>query len=201
MIIFEPGGGKNLVLIILVVLFSGIIIWQWAARNPFASVQSNSHLLVDVKENTSDSFDKVRESVAAGQAQFLNIGEELNKQIQQEKLLEETKKYLENKEEEDKTLVVPDNQVDCEAQGGEWDNFGPDLVEECNLPTTDFGTVCTSAKQCQGYCFTDDPEIYEIATKDNPIEATGKCSKDTMSRGRCLAIIRDGKTEGVFCRE
>lgn len=197
MIIFEPGGGKNLILIVLVVVFSALIIWQWAARDPFASVKPNTGLISEIQYNTSDSFAKIRESMEAGQEQFVNIGEEINKQIQQGQLVEETKKYLAAKE-EDKTLVAPDNQAECEEHGGQWAKFGLAQLEQCNLFTTDFDTECNDSRECQGLCLAKlnlDEGQTDLA---EPVETTGFCSDRTIMIG-CVAEVEAGFVNSIIC--
>lgn len=198
MIIFEPGGGKNLILVILVVFFTGIIFWQWLASEPFSKVQSDSQIVTDIRDSTSDSFTKIRDSFAQGQEQIDDLDGELIKQAQQERLIEETKKYLSDKE-ANKTLDIPDNQNDCEVQGGQWSSFGTREIEECNLFTTDAGQECIDGSQCQGYCFTEDEELYQSASILKAVAAKGQCSADTIVSGKCIAFVDEGQTKGKLC--
>ena len=76
MIIFDSGGNKNLILIILVVLFTGIIAWQWALSDPFASVEMENNFLSKISEDTGDSVDNIKNSVAQGIADAKVVSDE-----------------------------------------------------------------------------------------------------------------------------
>jgi hypothetical protein len=97
MIIFEPGGAKNLILVVLVVFFTGIIVWQWIANNPFANVETENYFLNQIKNNTSDEVGNIKDSISGGKEDLEKVGDEIIKETKQAQLIEETKKYLEDK--------------------------------------------------------------------------------------------------------
>lgn len=100
MIIFDSRGSKNLILVILVLLFMGLITWQWIASNPFASIDKQNiddNLLTTVKEETSDSLLGIQNSIDLGKEEIKGLGADLAKQAKQAQLIEESKKYLEEK--------------------------------------------------------------------------------------------------------
>ncbi|OGY93964.1 MAG: hypothetical protein A2406_03620 [Candidatus Komeilibacteria bacterium RIFOXYC1_FULL_37_11] len=201
MIIFEPGGGKNLILVALVGLFAVVIIWQWMASDPFSSIDKKNYFLSQLKEGTQDAtqaFADVRNSFDQGKEEIKSAGDEVAKQLQQEKLLDETKKYLEEKE-NNLNLEVPENKEDCLAQGGEWKKFGPGDQEECNLFTTDAGKECSDGKECQGFCFVESAEIISQADLSSPVSTMGICSDSTVVTGKCTAFVIGGKTSGKLC--
>jgi hypothetical protein len=193
MIIFNQGGNKNLILVILVILFTGIIAWQWVASNPFANVENNNNFLSQIKNETSNPVAEIKNSIDEGKEDLSNIEDKLAKQIKQDQLLEETKKYLEEKE--DGSLLVPDNQEACEFQGGEWQAWGKTTEESCNLFTTDGGKECSDSNECEAYCIADLPEIL---LKDLPLEITGNCTERTTWQG-CYSLVEEGLVRGVVC--
>lgn len=201
MIIFEPGGGKNFILVALVGLFAVVIIWQWMASDPFSNVDKKNYFLSQLKDGTQDAtqaFADVRNSFDQGKEEIKLVGDEASKQLQQEKLLVETKKYLDEKA-SDQTLVVPDNEKDCLALAGEWKEFGPSNNKECNLFTTDAGKECSDGKECQGFCFTESEEIISQADLSSPVSTMGICSDSTVVTGRCIAFVDEGTTIGELC--
>ena len=99
MIIFESGGGKNLILVLLVVLVTGIIAWQWIASDPFSSVEKNNIFLPQIQEELAKPIVEIKKSIDQGTEEAKNLNNELAKQAKQEQLIEEAKKYLKNKEE------------------------------------------------------------------------------------------------------
>ncbi|MBT4516850.1 MAG: hypothetical protein HOC78_03055 [Candidatus Komeilibacteria bacterium] len=193
MIIFDSGGNKNLILIILVVLFTGIIAWQWALSDPFASVEMENNFLSKISEDTGDSVDNIKNSVAQGIADAKVVSDEVNKIAQQEQLIEEAKKYLEDKE--NNILLAPDNQEDCEFQEGEWKIWNESTKETCNLFTDDADKECSDSSECEAYCIIDLPEI---AMKDLPLETKGTCAARTIWEG-CYSLVEEGLVYGIVC--
>lgn len=199
MIIFEPGGIKNFILVVLVVFSTGIIAWQWLKSEPF-SAGGQKNFWSQMKYETGDSwqaFNNVKDSIDQGKESIKLAGNEAVKQIQQEQLIDETKKYLEDKI-NDQSLVVPDNKNDCLAQNGEWKKFGPTDKEECNLFTTDAGKECSDGKECQGFCFVD-TDIINQPAGGTAIATTGICSDSTVVTGKCIAFVNEGKSSGKLC--
>ena len=196
MILFESGGIKNLILLILVILFTGIIAWQWIASNPFSNVAEENYFLSQIKEETGDSvdsFQEIKDSVEQGKENLKNTGNELSKQAKQEQLLEEAIQYLKDKETSD--LKSPSNQVDCETRSGQWNE--DDL--KCYVATTDGETECNDSSQCQGYCTVDLSEISEqFILEGQSVETSGKCSENIFKYG-CLAIVDEGLVNEIIC--
>ena len=197
MIIFEPGGSKNLILVILVVFFMGIITWQWLASKPFSDVETENYFLSQIQNNTSDEVGNIKDSIEVGQEEIATLGDELIKQTKQEQLIEETKKYLADKE-KDALLETPQNQVDCEALSAKWNEV--DL--KCLLATTDGGKECNDSSDCQGYCAVDlsqGPEIYSrFISEGRPVKTSGVCSENIFKYG-CLAIVEEGFVNKIAC--
>ncbi len=90
----------------------------------------------------------------------------------------------------DKTL--PEDQASCEARGGQWGRFGLMEKDQCNLPTADAGKKCSDHSECESDCITEDS--VPAGTK-----ATGKCFGRTVTLGRCMNGVKDGKAQGVIC--
>lgn len=192
MIIFG-GGSKNLILIILVVLFTGFIVWQWAASEPFAKVEQGAGLLSQIKNESTEPFQDVKDSIDQGKESVKTVGDELAKKAQRQKLLEETQKYLEDKEAGN--LKSPSNKEECEAKSAQWNE--DDL--KCYLATTDGGTECSNGVQCQGYCATELSEIYDQFIVDGQsVETNGVCSVNIFKYG-CLALVEEGWVNGIIC--
>ncbi|MBT4209597.1 MAG: hypothetical protein HOE19_01635 [Candidatus Komeilibacteria bacterium] len=193
MIIFDSGGNKNLILVILVILFTGFIAWQWAASDPFASVDMEDNFLIKIGEDAGDSLGAVKNSLDQGKEDTKIVIDELSKQEQQDQLFEEAQKYLEAKENSDLLLSI--NQEDCEVEGGEWDVWGDDTEEVCNLFTTDADKECNDSSECESICIVDLPEI---ALKDLPIEVGGNCTARSIVPG-CYSLVEEGLVYGIVC--
>jgi hypothetical protein len=97
-------------------------------------------------------------------------------------------------------IDIPKDQAACEAQGGKWGRIGLAPREECNLPTTDAGKVCSDSSECEGMCVANlSREDYDRVTKNRVvIDAKGKCTPWRIVVG-CLAIVTDGKVNGILC--
>jgi len=193
MIIFEPGGSKNLILVILVVFFISIIAWQWVASNPFANVKKQNYFLTEIKDRTSDSVEGIKNSIEVGKDNFSNIGDDIVKQSKQEQLIAEAKKYLADKEKN--INITPVNQADCETMNGQWNE---DEIK-CYVATDDAGQECSDSSQCQGYCAADLPEIYnKFISEGQSVEINGLCSENVIKYG-CLAIVEQGLVNEIIC--
>ncbi len=77
------------------------------------------------------------------------------------------------------TVVLPDNEQDCKAQGGAWGPQGRLQMAMCDLPASDAGKPCTDSSQCQGLCLVSDTS------------SMGACSPRTVNFG-CYDIMADG---------
>lgn len=197
MIIFEPGGAKNLILLILVVFFTGIIAWQWLASDPFSNVKTENYFLNQIKNNSSDEIANIKDSISNADEDLENVGDEIIKETKQAQLIEETKKYIAEKANADLS-ESPDNQIDCEAASGQWQES--DL--KCLVATTDGGKECNDSSECQGYCAVDlsqGPEIYnKFISEGRAVEISGVCSENIFKYG-CLAIVEEGWVKEIAC--
>lgn len=197
MIIFEPGGAKNLILLILVVFFTGLIAWQWLVSDPFANVKTENYFLNQIKNNSSDEIANIKDSISNADEDLENVGDEIIKETKQAQLIEETKKYIAEKANTDLS-ESPDNQIDCEAVNGKWQES--DL--KCLVATTDAGKECNDSSECQGYCAVDlsqGPEIYSrFISEGRPVKTSGVCSENIFKYG-CLAIAEEGFVNKIAC--
>ena len=82
------------------------------------------------------------------------------------------------------TVVLPENEQDCLAQGGVWGPQGMMQRDMCDLPAADAGKPCTGSDQCQGLCLASDAS------------ATGVCSPRVLNFG-CFDVIEDGVKLGL----
>lgn len=82
------------------------------------------------------------------------------------------------------SVVLPENEQDCLAQGGVWGPQGMMQRDMCDLPAADAGKPCTSSDQCQGLCLAgDSPSI-------------GTCSPRVLNFG-CFDVIEDSVRLGL----
>jgi hypothetical protein len=191
MIIFEPGGNKTLALVILVVLSTAIIAWQWVASDPFSAVKQNQNLVDEIQEITLDSFLEVKDEISQNLEDLKDTDDELDKQLKQDELLDVATRYLKRK--------IIDNQIDCEEQDGEWKIWGENIEEMCNLFTSDADKECSDSSECEGLCVADVPEIYlKLIDENGPIEMTGNCTARTITPG-CFSVVHEGFVDGIAC--
>lgn len=193
MSLFKSRKDKNLILVILVIIFMSIIAWQWVVSDPFSNIKTENNALTEIEESSKNELDDLRDSIAKGAEETKIIKDEIDKQLKQERLIEEAKKYLENKESD--KLLIPDNKEDCKVKGGEWQIWGEATDEACNLFTQDADKECADSSQCEAYCVIDLPEI---VMKDLPIETSGKCTARTVWPG-CYSLVEEGFVYGVVC--
>jgi hypothetical protein len=74
-------------------------------------------------------------------------------------------------------FTVPKDKVSCEGKGGVWKKIGIRPAEECNLPTTDAGKVCSGSNECEGVCIAElSNDDLRRGMKGALIKTTGKCS-------------------------
>lgn len=95
--------------------------------------------------------------------------------------------YLPNLSEEIRSVIttykftVPRDKAECEAKGGVWKKIGIHPVEECNLPTTDGGKICSGSNECEGVC------LAELSRDDLRQGMSGKLFR---TQGRCTDWIK-----------
>jgi hypothetical protein len=97
-------------------------------------------------------------------------------------------------------IDIPKDQAACEAQGGKWGRIGLAPRDECNLPTSDAGQICSDSSQCEGACVADlsRADYDRVAKNKVIILSTGKCTPWRIVVG-CLAVVTDGKVNGIMC--
>ena len=99
-----------------------------------------------------------------------------------------------------KAVELPKDESACEQAGGKWGKSGLASTEQCNLPTSDAGKVCSAFSECEGLCLADLPrEQWESLTRTRtPIPAQGKCAPWRVTVG-CVAIVENGMVRGILC--
>ena len=97
-------------------------------------------------------------------------------------------------------IDIPKDQATCEARGGKWGKIGLSPRDACNLPTTDAGTVCSDSSECEGACVANLSRAdYDRVTKNKVIiDSMGQCTPWRIVVG-CLAIVTNGKVNGIMC--
>ncbi|MBI5149612.1 MAG: hypothetical protein HZA28_02415 [Candidatus Omnitrophica bacterium] len=88
----------------------------------------------------------------------------------------------------------PQDQPSCEARGGHWGRFGLMAKDQCNLPTSDAGRQCSDHGECESDCIAED-------SVPAGTETTGKCFGWTVTLGRCMNGVEDGKAQGTICAD
>lgn len=87
---------------------------------------------------------------------------------------------------------VPKDKETCEQKGGTWKKMGSHPMEECNLPTTDAGKICSGSKECEGVCLADiKHEDFQKGMRGQKFKTQGKCSSWTKVVG-CLGYVYQG---------
>lgn len=199
MIFFDPNSKKITLAVIISVVVCGFIFYFWADRNPFIKIDRNrgDKFWHDIQFVGTEKLQDIQSSISSGFDGTDELAQELVNEGQRLQLVEEAKKYVDNKanEEDESKFPIVSNQEECEEYGGEWGTHGEHEVELCNFITTDGGTECTDSSQCQAHCFANLPEIM---LKDLPVEATGTCSDQSIWSG-CWSIVEDGFVYGVIC--
>ncbi|PIR06807.1 MAG: hypothetical protein COV55_02445 [Candidatus Komeilibacteria bacterium CG11_big_fil_rev_8_21_14_0_20_36_20] len=98
MIFFTNNNTKFTGLFVLVLVFSLVMIVGWVKTN---SLQSTQNSLADgewanITEQSFEAWEKAQESFEFSKTQTKNLGEELQREVEQQALLEETREYLDN---------------------------------------------------------------------------------------------------------
>lgn len=89
-------------------------------------------------------------------------------------------------------FTIPKDEISCASASGVWKKIGIRPKEECNLPTTDGGKICSGSNQCEGICLADiSTEQIRAGIKGKPFKTTGKCS-DWVTVVGCKAYVEDG---------
>jgi len=76
------------------------------------------------------------------------------------------------------TENIPQDKETCEARKGRWGQFALTEGEQCILPTSDAGKICSSSKECEGMCIAglSEEEKHRIINEEKVIKTTGRCS-------------------------
>ena len=82
----------------------------------------------------------------------------------------------------------------CESDGG----FFVEALEQCQLPASDGGKVCTDSSECEGFCETylTQGEISKVA-KGDTIEKAGACGQWKNFASGCFYTIEMGKVDKI----
>jgi len=96
------------------------------------------------------------------------------------------------------TITAPSDRESCEALGGQWGRLGLAPEEECNLPTSDAGKVCSDWDDCEGACIAELSQDDLDNAPEVVVYTEGKCSAWRIIVG-CHAFVEDGRVHGILC--
>lgn len=95
-----------------------------------------------------------------------------------------------------------DTKERCEAAGGQWGQHGLFLEPICVVPTTDAGTACRDARECEGSCIAEltpeEQRLFTAGPERHVFEKIGQCSQQQPVFG-CFPFVSDGKVDGILC--
>ena len=98
MILYSDNKNKFVLLFVLVVVFSGAIIWQWLRFAPWQQDLGESDIhLQQVVEETQMAAQDIKDSLGVAREQVVDIQVELAKEQQRQELLKMAGQYLEDK--------------------------------------------------------------------------------------------------------
>ena len=100
MILDTDNKPKSFLLFFLVFISSVLIIWQYFKLNPWQTVNNEDSDLSLVTETIGETFLEIGDSWNLAKDFTLDSQDDLEKELNRQKLLEETKKYLESKKED-----------------------------------------------------------------------------------------------------
>jgi len=112
MILHSENKNKYIALFILVFLSTSVIIWQYIKINPFELSNNNKdNTFQEVGEGIEETFLDIGDSWGIAKELIDDSVGDIEKELQREALLEEAKKYLEEKNntEEDSVEELEDN--------------------------------------------------------------------------------------------
>lgn len=99
MIFFETNKFKMFLLLILVVSFTGFILYQWIQFEPFQVVQINdqdNQMWNDIGNRLKTDMTEVQDNFTVVKYEFNDLQAELVKQEKQAKLVNEVKEYIDS---------------------------------------------------------------------------------------------------------
>ena len=99
-----------------------------------------------------------------------------------------------------KIIEFPKDQLSCQAAGGKWGRIGLNPREECNLPTSDAGVVCSDSNECESLCIAELSKAHqERVMRDKAIIQTkGKCAAWHIIVG-CIPRVENGQVREILC--
>ena len=101
MILYSDNKNKYFLLFLLVFIFSSLIVWQYFKLNSIKAINNNSNNNFQlVNNNIKETFLEIGDSWNLAKDFTLGSQDDLEKELNRQKLLEETKKYLESKKED-----------------------------------------------------------------------------------------------------
>tara|TARA_Y100000310_G_C20096113_1_gene540566 strand:+ start:94 stop:420 length:327 start_codon:yes stop_codon:yes gene_type:complete len=100
MILDTDNKPKSFLLFFLVFISSTLIIWQYFKLNPWQTINNEDSNLNLVTKNIGETFLEIGDSWSLAKDFTLDSQDDLEKELNRQKLLEETKKYLESKKED-----------------------------------------------------------------------------------------------------
>lgn len=113
MILHSENKNKYIALFTLVFITTSIIVWQYIKINPFdvANNKEGDNTFQVVGESLVETFSEIGESWNMAKDLAIDSQEDIEGEFQRQQLLEETKKYLEEKNntEEDSVEELEDN--------------------------------------------------------------------------------------------
>lgn len=88
----------------------------------------------------------------------------------------------------------PGQKVECEEEGGKWEDKTTLSGGQCNLPTLDSGKICNDSSECESACVAAGSLLPGLQT-------TGICYGWSLLEGECLNPVKGGVTQGSTCEE
>ena len=97
MILDTDNKSKSFLLFFLVFISSALIIWQYFKLNPWQTINNEDSNLSSVTESIGETFLEIGDSWNLAKDFTFDSKNDFKKELQKQRLLDETKKYLENK--------------------------------------------------------------------------------------------------------
>ena len=98
MILYSDNKNKYFLLFLLVFIFSSLIVWQYFKLNSIKAINNNSNNNFQlVNNNIKETFLEIEDSCSLAKDFTFDSKNDFKKELQKQELLNETKKYLENK--------------------------------------------------------------------------------------------------------
>lgn len=195
MIFFDSSNGKGIFAIIASLVIVVFIFFLWIKSDPFDKAGQGTGFWLEVGQETGQTFNNIKNTLGLGKDKARQVAEEASKEIKKQQIVEETKKYLEEKENGQLIITSPE---ECLASDGIWGQWGLNPEESCNLKTTDFEKECNDSSDCQGLCLASQEIEEKLLAENKSVEATGTCSELVNVYG-CFAQLEQGVARGIIC--